>query len=313
MVSSVLVSGGYGFIGSHIVDRLLSEGYSVGILDNLSTGTKTNIDSERITKLKFHNVDVVDTISLVKAVKGYEAVLHQAALVSVKRSVEDPITTHKVNATGTLNMLKAALENKVKRFVYASSSSVYGNTESLPKREDMKCSPISPYAVSKLAGECYCTSFAYVYGLVTVSLRYFNVYGPRQREGPYSGVIPIFVEKVMQNENPQIFGDGNQTRDFTYVDDVVQANLLSLEKDIEPGEVFNIATGRPVTINELAQIVCKLSGKTQLRPVHCEQRPGDVKASYADISKASSVLGYRPSISLEHGIKKVIEWFKNRQ
>jgi nucleoside-diphosphate-sugar epimerase len=308
VVSKVLVTGGFGFIGSHIVEELLRKGFQVGVLDNLSTGVESNLAEER-PRIKIHRADITDLVTLRKVVIGYEAIYHEAALVSVKRSVEDPISTHMVNAGGTLNVLKVAVESKIRKLVYASSSSVYGNSQSLPKKEDMRCLPVSPYAVSKLAGEAYCSAFARVYGLDTISLRYFNVYGPRQREGQYSGVIPIFIGKALRNENPVIFGDGTQMRDFTYVDDVVKANILSLEMETDPGEILNIATGTPVTINLLADVISRETGKDNLKPIYEKPRPEDVYASYADITKANSVLGYRPGVTLEQGIRKVIDWF----
>jgi UDP-glucose 4-epimerase len=241
--------------------------------------------------------------------KGYEAIVHQGALVSVTRSVEDPLSTNSTNVTGTINLLKAAVDAGVRRVVYASSSSVYGETETLPKMEDMPTRPISPYAVSKLSAENYCVAFARVYGLGTVSLRYFNVYGPRQKYGPYSGVIPTFIKRVQNDEPPVIFGDGEQTRDFTYVQDVVEANLLSLTADLEPGQIFNVAAGRTCTINELAANISSLMGKPDLKAQHLAERKGDIRASYADINKARKVLGYQPKFELEKGLRRTIDWF----
>jgi len=306
----VLVTGGCGFIGSHIVDALCSREYSVGVLDNLSTGSLTNIDHhlKNHQPVVMHNCDVRDYNSLLRILRDYDAIFHEAALVSVTRSLEDPILVDDINVRGTLNLLKAAVECRIVKFVYASSSSVYGESETLPKREDMPTAPISPYGVTKLAAEHYCTVFARVFGLQTVSLRYFNVYGPRQKVGLYSGVIPNFVERVQAGEPPLIYGDGGQSRDFTFVEDVVDANLLCLEKEIRPGEVFNVAAGKPVTINHLADLAIEALGKENLRPIHHDARSGDIRHSYADISKGKKLLGYTPHYSIETGLSRFIEW-----
>jgi UDP-glucose 4-epimerase len=309
--SKVLVTGGAGFIGSHIVDALLNGGYEVGVLDDFSTGQRTNLEGS-LHRLRLHSGDIRDAAFVKRTVRDYEAVIHQAALVSVTRSVEDPVRTSSVNVDGTLNLLAAAKDSSIDRFVYASSSSVYGETETLPKRESMSPQPISPYAVSKLAAENYCRVFARVYGLRTVCLRYFNIYGPRQKYGPYSGVIPTFLNRVKNNEPPVIFGDGEQTRDFTYVEDAVSANLLSLERDVEPGDVFNVAAGGQVTLNRLAASIETLMGKSRLGTQRAPPRKGDVRGSYADISKAKAVLGYSPRFSLEEGLRKVVEYSVSR-
>jgi UDP-glucose 4-epimerase len=304
--SSILVTGGCGFIGSHIVDAFVRKGWEVGVLDNLSTGVESNLNaSERV---RFHKGDVRDFDAVREAMKGYETVSHQAALVSVARSVEDPLVSNLVNVGGTLNVLTAARDSGVERVVYASSSSVYGETETLPKTETMQTSPASPYAVSKLAAENYCSTFASVYGLRTVSLRYFNVYGPRQREGPYSGVIPAFVGSVLTGKQPVINGDGSQTRDFTYVQDAVQANVLCIEKNVKPGEVFNVGSASRTSILELAGIVSKLGGKPGLKPEFRPERKGDVKHSYADIGRISGAVGYKPEYTLQKGLKEVFSW-----
>jgi len=304
--SSILVTGGCGFIGSHIVDAFVKRGWEVGILDNLSTGTELNLNSGR--RVRFHKGDVRDIEAVRKAMDGYKAVSHQAALVSVARSVEDPIVSNAVNVGGTLNVLTAARDSGVERLVYASSSSVYGETETLPKIETMQTSPASPYAVSKLAAENYCRTFASVYGLRTVSLRYFNVYGPRQREGPYSGVIPAFVGSVLAGKPPVINGDGSRTRDFTYVQDAVQANVLCIEKNVKPGEVFNVGSASRTSILELARIVARLGGKPGLKPEFRPERKGDVEHSYADIGKISTAVGYKPRYTLQRGLKEVFSW-----
>ena len=243
--SAVLVTGGGGFIGSHIVDALLNRGTQVGVLDDFSTGETGNLPHHSSGSFRLHNGDIRDEAFVRSAVKGYDAIIHQAALVSVTRSVEDPERTNSVNVNGTLNLLAAARDTGIRRFIYASSSSVYGETPTVPKIETMNTLPISPYAVSKLAAENYCRVFARVYGMESVCLRYFNVYGPRQKHGQYSGVIPTFVKRVLNDEPPIIFGDGMQTRDFTYVEDAVSANLLGLDASVGPENVFNIASGRP--------------------------------------------------------------------
>ncbi|MGI0091494.1 MAG: SDR family oxidoreductase [Nitrososphaerales archaeon] len=306
----VLVTGGAGFIGSNIVDRLLLEQYEVGVLDNLATGNIANVAKHvSENKIRFHNCDISNYEEAAKIVKDYDAVIHEAALVSVSRSVEDPVLVNNVNVSGTVNLLKAAVDSSIQKFIYASSSSVYGDTEILPKKETMNPSPISPYGVSKLTAENYCKAFAKVYGLRTVSLRYFNVYGPRQKYGHYSGVIPTFIKSAINNESPMINGDGEQIRDFTFVEDVVQANMLALRNHVSPGEVFNVANGGTISINELARLIINLAGKPDLRPTHGPERKGDIRASYADISKISQSLGYRPQVRIGAGLQRVFDWF----
>ena len=305
----VLVTGGAGFIGSHLVEGLLSAGYDVGVLDDFTTGMESNIENH-LESIKLHKGSVADKTFVRKTVKGYDSILHDAARVSVVRSVEDPLSTNMVNSSGTLNLLTASVDLGVERFVYASSSSVYGETPTLPKVETMPLRPISPYAVSKLTGENYCKVFARVYGLTTISLRYFNVYGPRQMAGPYSGVIPSFTKKALWGEPPIIFGDGTQTRDFTHVKDVVQANLLCLKQAVEGGEVFNVGSHEQTSLNELAKLVCNLTGRDDLEPIHQPPRGGDISHSYADISKITRVLGYKPSFNIESGLAQVVQWFR---
>lgn len=300
------MTGGCGFIGSHIVEAFLRKGWEVGILDDLSTGTESNLKAG--LKVRFHKGDIRDLDAVRRAMDGYKAVSHQAALVSVARSVDDPIMSNAVNVGGTLNVLTAARDSGVERVVYASSSSVYGETETLPKTETMQANPASPYAVSKLAGENYCRTFATVYGLRTVSLRYFNVYGPRQREGPYSGVIPAFVGNVLAGRPPVINGDGSQTRDFTYVQDAVEANVICIEKNVKAGEVFNVGSASRTSILELAGIVARLGGRPGLKPEFRPERKGDVRHSYADISKISASVGYNPRYTLQRGLKEVFDW-----
>ena len=309
--SRVLVTGGGGFIGSHLVDRLVREGFSVGILDNFSTGEISNIDRNYLDdgRVRLHRGDITDYQFVRAVLKDYEVVFHEAALPSVNRSVDDPLTSNNVNVTGTLNVLKAAVDFKVGKFVYASSSSVYGESVKQPKVESMSTLPISPYAASKLAAENYCRVFARVYGLKTVCLRYFNVYGPRQKYGIYSGVIPRFIARLRDGLPPVIFGDGEQVRDFTFVQDAVEANVLCLKKDVTPGEVLNIAGGKTTTIKQLAILLAELMGKPQILPEYGPVRPGDVRGSHADISRARETLGYEPKTVPAQGLPSVIRWF----
>lgn len=305
-VSRVLVTGGAGFIGSALVKNLLKAGYEVGVLDNLSTGSERNLP--RGKALRFHLADVRDPNAVNKLLKGYEAVLHHAAVVSVAQSVEDPFLVNDVNVNGTLNLLNASIKSGVKVFVYASSSSVYGETAGFPKKETMATIPVSPYGVSKLAAEGYCISFAKTYGLRTVSLRYFNVYGPRQGNGPYSGVIPKFTRQILDNKPPLIFGDGRQTRDFVYVDDVVQANILCLRRNLRGGEVINIAGGHRMTVNALAKVMLSLLHREILQAKHFPARMGDVRDSFADLSLARRLIGYRPRFNIRRGLSLYFEW-----
>jgi nucleoside-diphosphate-sugar epimerase len=314
--SKVLVTGGAGFIGSHIVDRLMAEGHDVGVLDNFATGDMRNLAKHLSQRIAIHDVDIRDYDAIRKVVQEYRSVIHQAALNNVTRSVDDPGLVNDVNVTGTLNLLRASVEHDIERFVYASSSTVYGETETLPKRESMGTVPSSPYGASKLAAENYCRVFAKVHGLKTVSLRYFNVYGPRQKGGfgYYTGVIPSFIRWASEGRAPTIYGDGSQTRDFTFVQDVVDANVLSLTSPrIIGGEVYNIAGGRTISINELALMVTSLLNRPDLQPVYVEARKGDIKASYADISKATDGLGYRPKFSLTRGLAETVAWFSGQR
>jgi UDP-glucose 4-epimerase len=310
--SRVLVAGGAGFIGSHIVDRLLREDMHVIVLDNLYAGKLENLaQHEGNRKMKFVRGDVRNYDLVKRVVKDVDAVFNEAAVVSVSRSMEDPILANEVNVGGTLTLLKASLEAGVKRYVQASSASVYGNTKTLPIKETLKTNPVSPYAVAELAAENYARVFCSTYGLETVCLRYFNVYGPRQAFNVYSGVITIFLNELAHNRSLTIFGDGKQTRDFVYVEDVVEANMLALLAEEATGEVFNIATGQPSTVNELVRNLQEETGKRLLQPSHKNARPGDIRHSYASIEKATRILGYAPKYSLEKGIAKVTEWFLN--
>ena len=308
--SEILVTGGAGFIGSHIVDRLLDEGFKVRVLDNLSTGEKKNLAAHQ-TKKSFQLIegDIRNFDLVKKTVKGVDAVIHEAALVSVTRSIENPLLSHEINVTGTVNLLKACVDAHVKRFIYASSCAVYGDTETLPNNENLTPKPLSPYAADKLAAEKYAKKFHNVHGLETVSLRYFNVYGPRQKYGPYSGVISIFINCLLENKPPTIYGDGEQTRDFINVKDVVEANMLALSKRKAVGEVFNISTGEATTLNKITETIQKIMGKTDLKPVHAEPRPGDIKHSYADISKARKNLEFAPKVHLEKGLRQLVKWY----
>jgi nucleoside-diphosphate-sugar epimerase len=304
----MLVTGGAGFIGSHIVSRLLKEGQEVRVLDNLSTGRRSNLDSV-IDDVELIEGDVRNAAIVARAMRGCDAVLHLAAVPSVPRSLADPVTTHEANASGTLNVLLAARDADVTRIVFASSSSIYGSAAELPKREALKPQPISPYAVSKLAGENYCRSFSEVFGLEAVALRYFNVFGPRQDpQSQYSAVIPKFIWSFRNGEPPVIFGDGEQSRDFTYVDNVVDANLAALAADGVGGRVYNIACGQRTTLNELATLIREQLG-AGVEPVHGPSRPGDVRHSVADVTLASEHLGYQPQVGLEEGLRRTAEYF----
>jgi nucleoside-diphosphate-sugar epimerase len=311
--SEILVTGGAGFIGSHIVDRLLEEGFKVRVLDNLFTGEKKNLAQHQNKKtFQFIEGDIRNFELAKKTVIGVDAVVHEAALVSVTRSVENPLLSNEINVTGTLNLLKACVDAHVKRFVLASSCAVYGDAETLPNHENLMPKPLSPYAADKLAAENYAKVFYDVYGLETVILRYFNVYGPRQKYGSYSGVISTFINCLLENKPPTIYGDGEQTRDFINVKDVVEANMLALAKREAVGEVFNISTGEPITVNKLTETLQKIMGKTSLKPVHAEPRPGDIKHSYGDITKATRNLGYKPKVQLEKGLSELVKSYSKQ-
>jgi nucleoside-diphosphate-sugar epimerase len=304
----VLVTGGGGFIGSHLVERLLREGHTVRALDNFSTGRRDNL-------LPFaEDVEVVegDLQSYErahKAVRGCEVVFHQAALPSVPRSIQDPLTSSGVNITGTLNVLLAARDEDVRRVVFASSSSVYGANLELPKREEMAAEPISPYATAKLAAENYCRSFTQVYGLETVALRYFNVFGPRQDpQSAYAAVIPNFITAFLAGRAPVVHGDGEQSRDFTYIDNVVAANLLAADAPGVAGRRYNIACGERTTLNRLAAELRDLTGAT-VEPIHDDPRAGDVPHSLADVGAAARDLGYEPRIDLRDGLERTVAYY----
>ena len=305
----VLVTGGGGFIGSHLVERLVRDGHEVRVLDNFATGRRENLlglDGE----FELVEGDLQSYERAHAAVRGCEAVLHQAALPSVPRSIQDPLTSNASNVIGTLNVLLAARDSEVGRVVYASSSSVYGQNAELPKREDMATEPIAPYAVAKLAGEGYCRSFSSVYGIETVALRYFNVFGPRQDPlSQYAAVIPNFIGAFLGGDPPRVFGDGEQSRDFTYIDNVVDANLLAIDADGVAGETFNIACGERITLNRMLADLRQLSGR-ELEATYEEPRPGDILHSLADISHAKGGLGYQPSVGFSDGLRRTYEYYQ---
>jgi len=308
-VEKFLVTGGAGFIGSNICRKLLAQGCFVRVIDNLLTGKKENL-AGIIEKIDFLEADMGDYELARAAMKDVDVVLHEGALPSVPRSVDDPAATHRHCLNATFTLLLAARDAGVKRFVYASSSSAYGDTPTLPKIETMKPEPLSPYAVSKLAGEYYCTIFYKVFGLETISLRYFNVFGPHQDPtSQYAAAIPAFVTAMLKDTQPTVYGDGEQSRDFTYVDNVVKANLLAARANKTTGEVINVACGRAVTVNEVINIINKLVGKN-IKPIYTDPRPGDVKHSLADISLAEEVIGYKPIVPFAEGLQKSIEWYR---
>lgn len=306
-----LITGGAGFIGSHLAERLLGDGVQVKVLDNLTTGFLENIEPF-LGEIEFKQGDVRDLDMLQEVMVGVEVVFHQAAVVSVPRSVEDPIEAAMVNDLGTLHVLEGARRAGVRRVVFASSCAVYGDLPQLPKREDMETMPLSPYAASKLHGETYALLYSDLYGLESVCLRYFNVYGPKQDPtSPYSGVISIFMDRAGRGELPTIFGDGEQFRDFVYVADVVQANLLAAYRDNITGAVINVGTGSSVTVNGLWENISRLAG-AEGEPERAEERPGDIRESVADISRARELLAYEPHYSFEEGLRLTWEWYRSR-
>ena len=311
MSSNFLVTGGAGFIGSNLVQRLLDDGHAVRVLDDFSTGRRENL-APFLDGVDLHEASIVDPGACAAACADMDFVLHQAAVPSVARSVADPATSHAACATGTLNMLKAAADAGVKRFVYAGSSSAYGDTPTLPKREDMTSSPRSPYAVAKLTGEHYCQVFPGLFGLETVVLRYFNIFGPRQDPGsPYSAVIPLFITAAMEGRAPTIDGDGGQTRDFTHIDNAVSANLLACTAPAEcaSGQVFNVGCGERISIVDLWTAIRSALG-VDIEPVHGPPRPGDVRDSLADLDKIRACLGYDVLAPLEEGLRRTADWLR---
>jgi UDP-glucose 4-epimerase len=307
-----LVTGGAGFIGSHLVEGLLHDGHTVRVLDNFSTGSIENLAGLQ-DRVEIITGDITDFAAVRQAMRGVQLVFHQAALASVPRSVADPLATHRACVDGTLHVLLAARDAGVRRVVYAASSSAYGNSVRLPKRETDPTAPLSPYAVAKLAGEHYCAAFTEVYGLETVRLRYFNVFGPRQTpDSPYAAVIPLFIQALTTGQSPMIHGGGEQSRDFTYVADVVQANRLAAIAPGASGKVYNVACGRRTSLLQLVAHLNSLLG-TNIPPTHGPERVGDVKHSQADIERAQADLGYQPTTDMATGLTRCLEWWEERQ
>ena len=306
----VVVTGGAGFIGSHIASAAAQQGARVRVIDDLSTGHRENLDEIK-GDVDFVEASIADENALSHALEDVELIFHEAAIPSVPRSVENPRDTHVACVDGTFSLLVAAREKKVRRFVYAASSSAYGDQPTLPKTESMLPDPLSPYAVAKLVGEYYCQVFARVYGLETVALRYFNVFGPRQDPGSqYSGVISRFISNLMRGERPVIFGDGEQSRDFNYIDNVVEANLGAAETKTGIGQVINIGSGERTTLNELLNELKRLTGNNSVQAEYREPRAGDVRHSLADISKARELLGVEPRVRLREGLQLTIDWWR---
>lgn len=304
-----LVTGGAGFLGSWVVEALVQGGHRVRALDDLSTGKIENLDQVK-SSIELKVGDIRDITQLKEAVTGIEYLIHLAAIPSVTQSIEDPLTTNQVNVLGTLNLLQAAREAGVKRLVFASSSSVYGDQPQLPHHEDMPTRPLSPYSLQKLTGETYCSLFSRLYGLETVSLRYFNIYGPRQDPGSvYSGVISRFTAALLGKTPPVIYGDGLQSRDFTFVADAARASLLAALKPAGSGRNINVASGSPCSVIELLAMLKELAG-SDLAPVHESPRPGEIRDSRGDGGKARKLLGYEPKTSLRDGLKQTLDWFK---
>jgi nucleoside-diphosphate-sugar epimerase len=308
-MATYLVTGGAGFIGSHLTEELVRRGHHVRVVDNLSTGKRRNLD--HITGIEFIEGDVADLTVARRAVDGIEIVLHQAAIPSVPRSVKDPVASNQANVNASLSVLVAARDAGVRRLVFAGSSSVYGDTPTLPKREDMPAQPLSPYALQKLVSEQYCQMFTTLYGFETVTTRYFNVFGPRQDPGsPYSGVISVFSRAILAGRQPVVYGDGEQTRDFTYVANVVDGVLRACEAPNVAGAVMNLATGGRISLNELLRVMNRICG-TNARAIYEQARAGDVRDSQADISKARSLLGYAPIVAFEEGLRHTLDWARS--
>ena len=310
LTGKVVVTGGAGFIGSHIAAAMNESGARVVVLDDLSTGHRENIE-EIGGDLDFIEGSIADEEVLAKVLDGVELIFHEAAIPSVPRSVEEPRQTHVASVDGTFSLLLAARDKKVRRVVYAASSSAYGDQPALPKSEQMSPDPLSPYAVAKLVGEYYCQVFTRVYGLETVSLRYFNVFGPRQDPGSqYSGVVSRFIASLLGDERPVIYGDGEQSRDFTYIENVVAANLSAASATVASGRVINVANGERITLNELLAELKELTGRTDVTAEYRDSRVGDVRHSLADVSVARELLGYESKVGLREGLSKTIEWWK---
>ncbi|WP_179134510.1 SDR family oxidoreductase [Oceanobacillus timonensis] len=311
-MKTYLVTGGGGFIGSNIVRKLIERGENVKVLDNFHTGNKENIH-ELMNHIHVIEGDFTNNQTVKEAVKDVDIIFHQGAIPSVPKSIIDPVKTNHANVNGTLQLLHAAVEANVNRFIYAASSSAYGFNETLPKRENMPGRPMSPYAVSKYTGEHYCKVFHHLYGLETISLRYFNVFGPRQDPySEYAAVIPAFIASILNDQSPLIYGDGTQSRDFTYIDNVVLANLLAAEAPKLQGEVINIGSGSRTDLNELVKYINTILGKN-IPPTYMAERQGDVKHSLADIQLAEKLIGYRPSVSFHDGLTSTVNWFVNQR
>lgn len=311
-MSVYLVTGGAGFIGSHLVDALLAEGHTVHVVDDFSTGKRANI-AHVLDSIHLHEISITNLEALTTAMQGVEYVYHQAAIPSVPRSINDPVTSHNVNVTGSFNVLQAARANGVRRVIYAASSSAYGDVETDYKTEDQAPRPLSPYGAAKLMGEYYMQVFYHVYGLETVSLRYFNVFGPRQDpESEYAAVIPKFITRMLQDRAPIIYGDGLQSRDFTYIDNVVYGNRLAATAPDAPGHVINVACGGNFTLLDLVEILNDLMGK-DLQPQFDPPRPGDIKHSRANIGKACQLLDYEQKVDFVDGIARTLAWFRDQQ
>jgi len=312
-MAQYLVTGAAGFVGSALVRALLDRGEQVRGIDNFATGKRENL-TEVLSRMDFREVDILDLEATRKACEDVDYVLHEAAIPSVPKSVLDPLGNNRANVEGTVNVLVAARDAKVKRVVYAASSSVYGDTPTLPKHEAMNPNPISPYAVAKLTGEYYMTSFYRCYGLETVSLRYFNIFGPRQDpSSPYSGVLAKFSQQMLRGEQPTIYGDGEQSRDFTHIDNAVSANLLACAAPATEcaGRTFNVATGRRATLNQTFELLKPLTGYTG-KVGYAPERSGDIKHSLADISLAKKHLGYKVLVDFEEGLRRTVEWYKSK-
>ncbi|MBM3243780.1 MAG: SDR family oxidoreductase [Candidatus Omnitrophica bacterium] len=312
MMSNFLVTGGAGFIGSHIVEGLVNRGHKVRVLDNFSSGKKENLKNV-LGKIDLMNSDIRLKRTCVKACYEMDFVLHQAALRSVPKSMNNPEDYNEVNISGTLNMLEACRLNKVKRFVFASSSSVYGDVKNFPEKESFAPMPISPYALTKLAGEHYCKIFSHHYGLPTVSLRYFNVFGPRQSlDDEYAVVVPKFINSMLKNQHPPVYGTGKQSRDFTFVTNVVNANLLAAKSKSLKYGIFNVASGKDYTVLELIEILNRIMGK-RIKPIFLKKRPGDVFRTFADLSLVKKVLGFKPEFNFTQGLKITLDYWRNNE
>ena len=309
-MAQYLVTGGAGFIGSHLAEELIRRGERVRIVDSLITGKRQNL--AHLEQAEFLEGDLADFEVAQRAVQGVDYVLHQAAIPSVPRSVQDPITSNRANIDASLNVLVAARDAAVRRVVYAASSSAYGNTPTLPKNETMPTAPLSPYALQKLVAEQYCQMFTALYGLETVSIRYFNVFGPRQDpSSPYSGVISVFIRALVDGRRPTIYGDGGQTRDFTYVANVVDGVLRACQAPAASGEVINVATGGRISLNQLFEALNQLTG-AGVEPIYADTRAGDVRDSQADIGKAKQILGYSPVVTFEEGLRRTVDWYRTQ-